>query len=76
MLCATLQFHTENITPAADGSWTVALAAAGGGTSPPFSDSTDLLKGSADDTKLLRFEIDGFTGAFGPHEFTQVGGGH
>ena len=60
---ATLQFHSENITPAAGGSWTVALAASGGGTSPPFSDSTDLLKGSADDTKLLRFEIDGFTAA-------------
>ena len=58
---ATLQFHEDNITPDASGSWTVALAASGGGTSPPFSDSTDLLKGSGDDTKLLRFEIDGFT---------------
>ena len=60
---ATLQFHEDNITPDASGSWTVALAASGGGTSPPFSDSTDLLKGSVDDTKLLRFEIDGFTAA-------------
>ncbi len=60
---ATLQFHEDNITPDASGSWTVALAASGGGTSPPFSDSTDLLKGSADATKLLRFEIDGFTAA-------------
>ncbi len=30
-------------------------------TSPPFSDGSAILKGSADATKLLRFEIDGFT---------------
>lgn len=27
----------------------------------PFTDNTDLIKGSADATKLLRFEVDGFT---------------
>lgn len=31
--------------------------------SPPFSDSTNLMKGSTDPTKLLRFEVDGFTAA-------------
>lgn len=32
-----------------------------GGASPPFVDSTALVMGSADNTKLLRFEVDGFT---------------
>lgn len=35
----------------------------GGGVSPPFLDSDALIKGSADATKLLRFEVDGFTTA-------------
>ena len=38
-------------------------AASGGGSSPPFADNVDLVKGSADATKLLRFEVDGFTTA-------------
>lgn len=29
--------------------------------SPPFTDTNSLVKGSADPTKLLRFEVDGFT---------------
>lgn len=32
-----------------------------GGSSPPFIDTTNIVKGSADATKLLRFEVDGFT---------------
>lgn len=35
----------------------------GGGSSPPFVDTTALVMGSADPTKLLRFEVDGFTAA-------------
>ncbi len=38
-----------------------AWQAAGGGGSPPFDDGTAIIKGSADATKLLRIEIDGFT---------------
>jgi len=34
-----------------------------GSGDPPFIDSNPLIKGSVDDTKLLRFEIDGFTPA-------------
>jgi hypothetical protein len=33
----------------------------GGGASLPVADTTAIVKGSADDTKLLRFEVDGFT---------------
>lgn len=33
------------------------------GTAPPFVDTTAIVKGSADATKLLRFEVDGFTTA-------------
>jgi len=36
---------------------------AGGGASPPFDDGTAIIKGSADATKLLRIEVDGFTAA-------------
>lgn len=35
--------------------------AGGGGGGNPFADNTDIIKGSADATKLLRFEVDGFT---------------
>jgi hypothetical protein len=35
--------------------------AAAGGASLPVVDTTAIVKGSADDTKLLRFEVDGFT---------------
>lgn len=34
---------------------------ASAGASPPFTDTNTLIKGSADATKLLRFEVDGFT---------------
>lgn len=40
---------------------TVSLGAAG--SSPPFVDTTAIVKGSVDATKLLRFEVDGFTAA-------------
>lgn len=40
----------------ADPSWTTAS-----GGSPPFIDSTAIIKGSADATKLLRIEVDQFT---------------
>lgn len=33
------------------------------GGAPPFTDTNSLVKGSADATKLLRFEVDGFTAA-------------
>jgi hypothetical protein len=39
------------------GSWQPAA----GGTSLPVSDTTNIVRGSADVTKLLRFEVDGFT---------------
>lgn len=40
------------------------LSSSGGGSSPPFDDqATALVKGSTDVTKLLRFEVDGFTAA-------------
>lgn len=39
---------------------TVAFSA---GASPPFTDTNALIKGSVDATKLLRFEVDGFTTA-------------
>ena len=35
----------------------------GGGSSPPFADTTNIIEGSGDDTKLLRFEVDGQTTA-------------
>lgn len=38
-------------------------AISGGGSSPPFADSTALVAGSVDPTKLLRFEVDGLTTA-------------
>lgn len=45
---------------AATKSYVDGLIAAG---APPFTDSTALVKGSGDPTKLLRFEVDGFTAA-------------
>lgn len=44
-----------------NGSGVLTWAAAGGGA--PFDDATAIVKGSTDPTKLLRFEIDGFTTA-------------
>lgn len=58
-----------------DGSWRDAA----GSASAPFTDTTAIVKGSADPTKLLRFEVDGFTTnvtrvATPPNEdFTMVG---
>lgn len=34
---------------------------AGSGSSPPFADTQTIVMGSADNTKLLRLEVDGFT---------------
>ena len=42
-----------------NGSGTLSWAAAGGAN--PFDDATAIIKGSADATKLLRIEVDGFT---------------
>jgi hypothetical protein len=39
------------------------VACSGGGSSPPFVDSTYLLKGSVDATKRIRLEVDGLTTA-------------
>jgi hypothetical protein len=41
------------------GSW----QACSGGSSLPVADTTNIVKGSADTSKLLRFEVDGFTTA-------------
>jgi hypothetical protein len=46
-----------------DGAGTLSWTAGGGGSSPPFVDTTNIIKGSADATKLLRFEVDGLTTA-------------
>lgn len=46
----------------ADGSGNLACAAPSA-SSLPIADTTNLIKGSADATKLLRFEVDGFTTA-------------
>jgi hypothetical protein len=37
------------------------LGTSGAGSSAPFDDGTAIIKGSADPTKLLRLEVDGFT---------------
>ena len=39
------------------------VSCSGGGSTPPFVDTTNIIKGSVDATKLLRFEVDGFTTA-------------
>lgn len=39
----------------------IGTAAISGFSAPPFTDTNTLIKGSADATKLLRFEVDGFT---------------
>lgn len=48
---------TNHILYFYDGSW----RNAGGSGGAPFTDSTAIVKGSSDATKLLRFEVDGFT---------------
>jgi len=55
--------HSETETGVTGGAYKIFVVGAGGITSPPFIDSDPLVKGSVDDTKLLRFEIDGFTTA-------------
>ena len=39
------------------------VSCSGGGSTPPFVDTTNIIKGSVDATKLLRFEVDGLTTA-------------
>lgn len=62
------QFTVANVasggTLASDDMLLVSFVQAGDlGTGAPFIDSTAIIKGSADATKLLRFEVDGFTTA-------------
>lgn len=45
------------------GDGVLSWAAGGGGSTLPIADTTAVVKGSVDDTKLLRFEVDGFTTA-------------
>jgi hypothetical protein len=54
---------TVNQALVTDGSKNLSWATVGAGSSPPFVDSTAILKGSADATKLLRVEVDGLTTA-------------
>jgi hypothetical protein len=44
-----------------NGSGSVTVTTGGGGTTPPFIDTTSLVKGSIDDSKQIRFEVDGNT---------------
>lgn len=53
---------TGNLLRARIAGVSVSLGAAGG-SSPPFADTTAIVAGSATPTKLLRFEVDGFTAA-------------
>jgi hypothetical protein len=53
---ATVTSYTDHRTPDLG-------VASIGGTTAPFTDSTALVKGSADATKLVRFEADGLTTA-------------
>lgn len=39
----------------------IATFTGGAGSAPPFTDATAIIMGSADNTKLLRIEVDGFT---------------
>jgi len=56
--------HSEAETGVTGGAYKISISqSSGGSTSPPFIDSDPLVKGSVDDTKLLRFEVDGFTAA-------------
>ena len=41
--------------------YVLACVTGGGGSTPPFVDTTNIIKGSVDATKLLAFEVDGFT---------------
>ena len=54
---ATNEFVLTKDTATGDAIW----KAAAGGSSPPFADTQPIIEGSLDATKLLRFEIDGFT---------------
>lgn len=46
-----------------DGSGVLTWAPGGGGSTPPFVDTTSIVEGSADPTKELRIEVDGLTTA-------------
>lgn len=39
------------------------IVTSGAGLTPPFADTTEIIKGSADATKKIRFEVDGLTTA-------------
>lgn len=54
-----LWLNDEDTEYAFDGAnW---IVNAGAGLTPPFADSTSIVKGSADATKKMRFEVDGLT---------------
>jgi hypothetical protein len=53
--------HAYSISGDATLSNTGVLTVTSGGGSAPFIDSTAIIKGSADATKLLKIEVDGFT---------------
>jgi len=55
--------HSFAETGITGGAYKILVGGSGGGTGPPFPDSDVLIEGSADPTKLMRFEIDGFTTA-------------
>jgi len=56
--------YSEAETGVTGGAYKIFLAGSSGGISlPPFIDSDPIIKGSVDPTKLLKFEIDGFTAA-------------
>lgn len=46
-----------------DGAGVTSWGTCGAGSSPPFADTTAVVKGSADATKLVRLEVDGLTTA-------------
>jgi hypothetical protein len=49
------------VTSFAGGVAVLEWAVGGGGSSPPFVDTTSIVEGSADATKEIRFEVDGLT---------------
>ena len=55
--------RVSNTTLTDNGAGSVTVTTSGGGGGNPFADNTDIIKGSVDATKLLRFEVDGFTTA-------------
>lgn len=63
----TLRFQDDVTYSDGVGGWIVhsngGAGAGGGGSTLPVIDTTSIVKGSVDATKLLRFEVDGFTTA-------------